>query len=1043
MNPNLNAFEINKVYISNFFKNLWNFPEIIYTIIKNSELPIVKEHLSDFIVNNFFCNNLNNNYMENNLLYVLAMVLKEEIEQLNDINDLNKFLENSKSKASYLLKEMIKMPDIQLYFKKLLYRTMEKIESTACAKKFNFDITSTYVELKKYIGDEKKSSKKGKKDVKEIIVNYMNKKILEQSMNIKIDNSDDDIETENKMNQKFDLDTPFLEYIPSLKKQDIEDFASNAQKCNLNELNKYFHSLLEKIENDNDILKIYSNSFLELYANEKEININYLLYIYQQDFLNVISIIQLFLEDLLNNSFIIPNSIKQICKIISILIQNKFKDVPIYQQNRFISKFFMDKLLMPMLKSPNYNALINDFILSGSFKDNILIISSIINNIFYGNLFQNNFSLPKKDGLNFYSLFNRYILKEVEKIFYFYQKAIDITLPTFIENFLNNKLPQDYYYDYFQENPDEMYVSISICFNWNNYISLIKGIKTSEKELFVNETEKISKLKRIFTKLCSDEKSVAIKQLDDKNNLNFGKDFKLSENESKSNKHLNKILKIENYYLYNDFEFEKKYENLFKVHNKISGFYIDIKKLEKQKKLDQNEKNIIKLKNYLINSLTNYNILKKSSFKSTESVMSILSQIKEQMTLSNYKINSNTNIPINWSVSSVLNYMQVISDEYKENDFEKLFNELTENIEESIEDFNFEKLFIFKKKLQFIEKNKNYYNNCNYLLYDISINEKVKYFVENSFLPIEVKFSYDDEEQKFELKASNTKEKNFKENDMIKNNKNESITFKTISSFANYFPDLNKYQKTKDIDPFQIINDLKINQKLMAYFDFTIKEKFMQELKCSEDIYDKMVDIKIKNYFMNKIYKKIYPKEPEYNDSILFEKTMHLSWVQPSMIIPGDYTTDVLDNILPEILEQFKNLNQAYSPYIKLKYMKKIFEYIVVIVKFNEGGEGENKEVGAEEITPYLNYVLIRACPVKIFSDINFIKLFSKENIKYDYDFQNVEIMCKNILDSTYKDFHISEEEYIKKCNEAINNSKNKEEKRFQEIIGRFEITNS
>ena len=28
-------------------------------------------------------------------------------------------------------------------------------------------------------------------------------------------------------------------------------------------------------------------------------------------------------------------------------------------------------------------------------------------------------------------------------------------------------------------------------------------------------------------------------------------------------------------------------------------------------------------------------------------------------------------------------------------------------------------------------------------------------------------------------------------------------------------------------------------------------------------------------------------------------------------------------------------------------------------------------------------------------------------------------MLCKNILDSTYKDFHISEEEYIKKCNEA------------------------
>ena len=152
---------------------------------------------------------------------------------------------------------------------------------------------------------------------------------------------------------------------------------------------------------------------------------------------------------------------------------------------------------------------------------------------------------------------------------------------------------------------------------------------------------------------------------------------------------------------------------------------------------------------------------------------------------------------------------------------------------------------------------------------------------------------------------------------------------------------------------------------------------------------------------------------------------MHLSWVEPNMIIPGDTTLDALDNILPDILEEFKKLNKATSPYIKLKCVKKIFEYIGIIVKFNDGGEGGNREVGAEDITPYLNYVLIRACPVRIFSDIKFIKYFLKNEGKFEYDFLNVEMMCKTILDSTYKNFHISESEYIKKCNEAIINNKN------------------
>ena len=79
---------------------------------------------------------------------------------------------------------------------------------------------------------------------------------------------------------------------------------------------------------------------------------------------------------------------------------------------------------------------------------------------------------------------------------------------------------------------------------------------------------------------------------------------------------------------------------------------------------------------------------------------------------------------------------------------------------------------------------------------------------------------------------------------------------------------------------------------------------------------------------------------------------------------------------------------------------------------------------------------------MRIFSDIKFIKYFLKNEGKFEYDFLNVEMMCRTILDSTYKNFHISESEFIKKCNEAIINNKNNDDKRFNEIIGRFEITN-
>ena len=91
----LDDFEINKVFISSLLSTLWNFPEAMYNILINSESDILKTNLAPFIVNNFYSNYLSGNYMENNLLYIIALMLKDEIDTLQDINEYESFLENT------------------------------------------------------------------------------------------------------------------------------------------------------------------------------------------------------------------------------------------------------------------------------------------------------------------------------------------------------------------------------------------------------------------------------------------------------------------------------------------------------------------------------------------------------------------------------------------------------------------------------------------------------------------------------------------------------------------------------------------------------------------------------------------------------------------------------------------------------------------------------------------------------------------------------------------------------------------------------------
>ena len=152
------AFGYQKVFIQNILEHLWKEPELMFYIISKCDSEDIKYNLSSFIVNNFYDNILSSSYMEDNLLYLLALLLRDEVNQLNDVNSIDSFLKDTK--CGYLCEQLFKQNDIQVFFKAILLKTVEKIEVLNSNRKISFDVEEKEKELLKYWDVFKKDKNK-------------------------------------------------------------------------------------------------------------------------------------------------------------------------------------------------------------------------------------------------------------------------------------------------------------------------------------------------------------------------------------------------------------------------------------------------------------------------------------------------------------------------------------------------------------------------------------------------------------------------------------------------------------------------------------------------------------------------------------------------------------------------------------------------------------------------------------------------------------------------------------------------------------------
>ena len=984
-------------YIPNLMNRLWEQPKIVVSVIEHANKDVLKEHLAPFFANNFYENILSSYYIEDNLMYVLTLLIKSEISKLNNINQSDKFLDNTP--CGIMLGELRRKSDIQAYFKNIIKNAIENLEANNSTFKIDFEPDA----IASYYKQKFSSSHKDDSYLKYPTAEINNSESESLEAGVSRDKKKEQSEQEN-----FNKN-----YIPNLDKNAlIRLIEENKNDKNMHD---YLYSKLSACEKDD---KIFINERLLTFFSKYK-KPEGLIILYQNRFMIVINFIDKIIKNILNNFHLVPYSIKCLCRIISELITQKFPTINVPDKNAFIAKFFFGKLLLPILENPGVEAFVNNFI-SENTSVNLKLISKILKKYVSGTFYtttENEFNLTP---------YNWYFINNTKSLFSIFDELIKVRFPLFIENFINNKLPPDYEYDYFLENPDEEVNFRSIFFNIQQVQALAQTIDENEKEIFTDKKgikiqKAVEKLmltnnQQLFEGIINSEKEVKREDKKDKNkkkDKDKGKDKKKkNEEEEKENE------PTIHYFLLTNLDTNEKYKKLLDIEQKS---YFSLKELKEQPDEESITKNnIIKVKNFFFSLLYNYHKLVKTDFDegTTEDTEKILIELNKFMKSSNFVMDGS--IPSEWYVKSLLEYLKKLPEYLTKNDCEELYNEMERDINESIKKLDFEALSFIMGKLKFASRSKIYYQKSLELLEDIKSNEKIREIISTQFIPVEIKFEYDNndnsyfkiEESKFKEKDKDNEEKKMK---YEKSNKVKLSVY--IETFPKKFPNLVKYQEMQDADIFEIQESLKFPEQIAKYFDL-IREKLKKDnIPNLDSIMEKIYD-----YLMGKLYDKIYPIEPSEEDNKIFQKSVLLSWTQPKHFLKTkkEFVFGSFEN---DVLGYFKLLDEDKSPRKKLIDMDGVFNSIGFLLRFN----GKGPDTGVDDQIPILNYAFIKAQALRMSSNVKFMELYigDKKSKKEGSQLTQFRGICEMIPKIQHTDINdVDFKEFNKRCNDATKDIK-------------------
>ena len=1011
-------------YIQDFYEHLWNNPYIIYKIISNASKDDIKNNLANFFMHNFYDCILSENYIEDNLMYIIYLLLKEEIDKITDANHFETFLKNSP--CGLFLEQLCEKIDIKSFIKLNVLNVLENLNWTFASKRMIFDIENIQKNLT-IIKEELKRNNNKKKNKNEFS-KRKSIEILEDNDNTVLRSCLTEISTISSLpNEKEflkekkceeDNDIFNKKYMP-----DVSYAIKNIKNQNL-ETDEKSKIIKEYIKYQIEVSKSMNNKkYLEIYSNESFVGNLYncpipdeVLSIYITSFLKATETINSLFKNLLSNLNLVPNSIKSLCKIISILIKNKFPNINKIQQNSFIAKFFFNKLLFPIFENPLHKALINEYIITGETINNIKIVIDIIENLSSGKFYTQN-----KENGNF-TPFNNYFLEIMPDLYKFIDFISEGNLSPFMENIINldkvdnnnsdnDKLKREFEGDYFNKHPNDIMYLRTIFLSFDDFYVLIQNINKSKDKLFINENTKI--LEIIFNKINKSNNIALLEKI--KKNKEYENISIISKNKSKKTKKDEQKIEIKKYFLFNKLIVNEKYSYILDL-NLEEKPYLSLKELEKNETKEEIEKNnIIKVKNIISSILYNYQTLKYFNIKKDENMdsLKIFQELKKYIKLSDFNVNKN--FPVEWHLNSLLEYLKKIPENLAENDFKMLYQQIEKDINDSIEYLNFDKLGSLLDKIKLSQRIKNFNIQAQKKIADIYLNEKVQYIIEYTQIPVEFYYNYKEKEKKMNVKEMKRQDKSlyFLDSFIFKEPPKGTKICNTIKSFIDHFPNIikNELFLKENQKLFEMLKQLKISKTMINYINIVKKKLHNLEIWSNEEEFNNIIN-KIYDYVTEKIYDKIYPKIPSINDAIIYNNCLKLGWTEPKHYIKNKKKY-IFDSFLPDIIFDFNQIDKNKSPRLKISYIKDIFKCINKVEEFS--GEDVNN-IGIDDQIPILVYAFIKSQPNNIETNCNFIDLFIEQDGEEDNLLMQIRVICKYVLEINYSNLNdVSKEEYDSK----------------------------
>ena len=441
---------------------------------------------------------------------------------------------------------------------------------------------------------------------------------------------------------------------------------------------------------------------------------------------------------------------------------------------------------------------------------------------------------------------------------------------------------------------------------------------------------------------------------------------------------------------------------------------------------------IVLKKLYTLNE-KDYSYFKKAitSDKFFTAIKQTLNQIPEYSEITDEKL------PLKWFGQYLNKNKKFLDDEYKKNDYEKLY---TEMLDEEINTLNTLKEFMST----LIAKNginlrcaEKFLDKMKYELTDNIDNKnllKIKKFIitEKIEVCVRIKDPKDTSDKPAIIveEASLCKIHSKEENDK-KNLFPSHTTY--IKDFIHKFSDTYIVQdknKNENIFVKLIKEDIKngerknqIFKSIKTYMDI-VKQKIKSPI-INKDLFDlkddniNQISETIEDHIIRQISKYIMPEKHQLDKK--FEITTHcLNFVTMDNL----EIKHIPSNQLEFPILCIKKMDEVKSVSDKLKCINYAIDSINNTIKFISG---KDENAGQDETTPIFHYIVLKAHPKKMYSNINFMKTFLSDSELSDskgFLLGQIESTASFIDNINYKTLNMSNEEFEKLYSENKNKIK-------------------